>query len=236
MRSGAAKTLPALTGSAYLHLSDRMNRAVGAQAKNALALFGSTSPSYLILQSLDAVNPYLEVYPQKLEAFLGAVDVLKSRLVQHGYTLYGDEPMKISVDARAYGYTGLELAALFRERNMEPEFADRDHFVLMLTPELPSGALEKIERAFCAIPKREADAAPTPVFLPGETVLSVREAMLSESEILPVACCAGRVLAAASVGCPPAVPIIVCGERITEHALRCFEYYGITECCVVKGK
>jgi len=32
----------------------------------------------------------------------------------------------------------------------------------------------------------------------------------------------------------PAVPILVCGERITAHTLDCFEYYGITECCVTK--
>jgi len=44
---------------------------------------------------------------------------------------------------------------------------------------------------------------------------------------------AGRVLAAASVGCPPAVPIVVCGERIDESAVRAFAYYGIETCTVV---
>ena len=232
----AHKTRPALTGAAYLHLSDAMDAAVGAQAKNALALFGSTSPSYLILQSLDAVNVYLETYPKRLEAFLHAVNALKDKLTQYGYVLYGDEPLKISVDAKTYGYTGLELAARFREDNIEPEFADRDHFVLMLTPELPPDAPESIARAFGKIPKRDADMVQPPVFLPGENVLSIREAMLAEAEILPVGQCIGRILATPSVGCPPAVPILVCGERITAHTLRCFEYYGITECCVVKTK
>jgi len=39
-------------------------------------------------------------------------------------------------------------------------------------------------------------------------------------------------LAAATVGCPPAVPIVVCGERIDDAAVECFRYYGI-ECCLV---
>ena len=43
----------------------------------------------------------------------------------------------------------------------------------------------------------------------------------------------GLILAAATVGCPPAVPIVVCGERISEDALTCFAYYGIETCCVV---
>ncbi len=44
----------------------------------------------------------------------------------------------------------------------------------------------------------------------------------------------GRVLAAATVACPPAVPVVVCGERIDRAALACFRYYGITECTVVE--
>lgn len=230
----AHKTLPALTGAAYLHLSESANAAVGSLAKNALALFGSTSPSYLILQSLDAVNLYLENYPARLTRFLEEVYALKNALLRCGYVLYGNEPLKISVDAKAYGCTGNALAEIFRENNMEPEFADRDHFVLMLTPELSKDALVRVEQVFRSIPKKEADRERAPVFVPGERVLSIREAMLAESEILPVGQCVGRVLAAASVGCPPAVPILVCGERITAHTLDCFEYYGITECCVTK--
>jgi arginine/lysine/ornithine decarboxylase len=46
--------------------------------------------------------------------------------------------------------------------------------------------------------------------------------------------CVGRVLAAATVGCPPAVPIVVSGERIDESAVACFRYYGIKTCAVVK--
>ena len=44
----------------------------------------------------------------------------------------------------------------------------------------------------------------------------------------------GRVLASVTVSCPPAVPIVVSGERINEAALQCFAYYGIESCCVVK--
>ena len=55
----AHKTLPVLTGGAYLHISENGKKyACGAQ--NALALFASTSPSYLILSSLDECNAYFE--------------------------------------------------------------------------------------------------------------------------------------------------------------------------------
>ena len=57
--------------------------------------------------------------------------------------------------------------------------------------------------------------------------------MLSPAEVLDVKSCVGRVLAAATVGCPPAVPIVVSGEVISEEAIACFRYYGMETCAVV---
>ena len=63
----AHKTLPVLTGGAYLHLGSSV-QADEAAVRNALALFGSTSPSYLILQSLDAANAVLaDGFREKLD-------------------------------------------------------------------------------------------------------------------------------------------------------------------------
>lgn len=231
----AHKTLPVLTGGAYLHLSSRIPSELDAQAKNALMLFGSTSPSYLILQSLDGANAYLEDYPQRLKPFLMAVDALKDALQSHGYALYGNEPLKLTIKTKAYGYTGTAIADLLRSQNMEPEFADQDYLVLMLSPETGSEGLRKLKHTLCQIPRQEAIAQNPPIFSPEERCLSVREAMLSASEILPAERCLGRILAIPSVGCPPAVPVLLCGERISEHALSCFAYYGITHCCVVKN-
>jgi arginine/lysine/ornithine decarboxylase len=64
--------------------------------------------------------------------------------------------------------------------------------------------------------------------------MSIREATLSAAETVPVDKSEGRILAAATVGCPPAVPIVVCGERIDKHALSCFAYYNVKTCTVVK--
>ena len=80
----AHKTLPVLTGGAYLHLSQRMDALFGVRGKNALMLFGSTSPSYLILQSLDAANLRMKDYPAKLEKLIPVIDAFKLRLQQAG--------------------------------------------------------------------------------------------------------------------------------------------------------
>ena len=230
----AHKTLPALTGAAYLHLSGDMDRALGPQVKNAMMVFGSTSPSYLIMQSLDAVNAYLESYPQRLRAYLDGLEALKEGLIEQGYSLHGNEPLKLTIDAKAYGYSGVSMADYLRSLDIEAEFADPDHIVLMLTPENGSDGLQRIKDALIKLPKKDKIPETAPALIPGQPLMSIRSAMFSESEVLPVEKCVDRVLAVPTVGCPPAVPILMCGEKVTEHAMECFRYYGITECCVVK--
>ena len=226
----AHKTFPVLTGGAYLHVAEEF----APQCKNALQLFGSTSPSYLIMESLDGANAYLaNGYSEKLAAFAEKVQALKERLAAQGYTLQGDEPMKVTIAAKSYGYTGEALAAVLLEKNIVCEFADRDFMVLMLTPELGEDGLRRLEEVLRAVEKKAAIEELPPAFHACTPVMSVREAMLSPSETVTVEESVGRVLAAASVGCPPAVPIVVCGERIDSEAAACFAYYGIKTCVVV---
>lgn len=228
----AHKTLPVLTGGAYLHVAASAPALFAAQAKNALQLFGSSSPSYLVLQSLDAANADLAAgYAERLAACCGAVQTLKETLAAHGYTLQGDEPMKLTIAAKAYGYTGDALAAQLLAQNIVCEFHDGDFVVMMLTPDT---ALPRLEAALLRIPKRPPITAQAPAFHRCERVLSVREAVLSPCEEVAVAESVGRVLAAASVGCPPAVPIVMCGERIDAAAAERLAYYGIKTCTVVR--
>jgi arginine/lysine/ornithine decarboxylase len=226
----AHKTLPVLTGGAYLHAGAQFSP---AQVRSALALFGSTSPSYLILQSLDAANDYLTQYPKMLAAFIPRVQALKATLAADGWQLCGQEPLKITLLPKSRGYTGTDLAQILRHSGIEPEFSDPDHLVLMLTPQISADSLALLEQILLLIPRRESIADLPPAPGEGEPVLSIREAMLSPGEEVPVEESVGRILADPSVGCPPAVPIVVCGERIGKQILDRFLYYGIRRVCVV---
>jgi len=233
--ASAHKTLPVLTGGAYLHIAKDAPAMFAEQAKNALALFGSTSPSYLILQSLDAANAYLaDGYRHKLEDFSKRMAAFSGKLVRHGFELHGNEVLKLTIATKPYGYRGEEFSDLLLAKGIVSEFADPDYVVFMLTPEIGEQELERLAAELMSIPRREAVTEASPALRRTQRVMSVTEAMLCPSEILPAGECEGRVLAAASVGCPPAVPIVVCGERIDAHAIRCFEYYGIKELGVLR--
>lgn len=229
----AHKTLPVLTGGAYLHTAK--GSSLAEQVKNALALFGSTSPSYLILQSLDMTNALLAGdHPRKLCAFAEKVAELKKRLTAHGFRLHGDEPLKLTISTKPCGYAGKAFAQILQENNVFCEFVDPDFAVMMLTPELGEQGLKRLEEVLLSVPQKAVILEKPPVFRKAEKVMSVREAVLAPCEQIPVTESAGRVLALASVGCPPAVPILVCGERIDENAISCFSYYGTETCTVVK--
>jgi len=231
----AHKTLPALTGGAYLHLSKSLPPCFCAEAKTALSLFGSTSPSYLILQSLDAVNAYItDGYIEKLSTFTEQVDRLKDNLQLKGYRLIGDEPLKITVDAKPYGYSGIELANILFEKRIVCEFCDPDFVVFMLTPDVGINGLETLFDAMLAIPMREMKYDRCPTFSIPERVYSPRETLFLQTERVFVAESLGRVSAHMTIGCPPAVPVVVCGERINNETVAMFEYYGISSCVVIK--
>ena len=228
----AHKTLPVLTGGAYLHIGAQHPHLV-RQAKTALALFGSTSPSYLIMQSLDAANAVLDgAYRAELAQFVAQYEQMKSRLT--GWGVVGTEPLKLTIETKPRGYYGTEVAQILRAQGIEGEFADPDYVVFMITPEIGKAGLDRLEKALMEIPAKTAILEAPPKFHLPQRALSIRVAAFSESEVIPVAEGLGRILASPTVGCPPAVPVVACGERIDEAALNCFRYYGINTCTVVR--
>ena len=221
----AHKTLPVLTGGAYLHISKRLPSFWCEKGKAALALFGSTSPSYLTLASLDACNRYLAGdYPARLAGFVARLDALKAQLRAVGWSIPESEPLKLTIQGFA-GCSAPQLAEHLRRHGMECEYADRDFLVLMLTPE-NDVHLERLEDALKELSPQSCALIELPLPVT-EQVVSIRTAVFAPAEVIPVEQAEGRICAAPLVACPPAIPIVVSGERITREAIKLFQYYGI---------
>ena len=230
----AHKTLPVLTGGAYLHISPTVAD-LGEQAEHALSLFASTSPSYLILQSLDGCNAYLEDgFAADLATCCDKVQALKTALVESGYALVGDEPLKITIAAKAFGYLGDEVAEYLESHGIVCEFADPDHLVMMLSAAVTAEDFRRLTTALCALTKREPLTDTMPTIGKPQVKMSLREALFAPAEVLPLTDCVGRVLASPTVSCPPAVPVLVGGEVVDEDAIGVFRYYGYQTLRIVK--
>ena len=231
----AHKTLPVLTGGAYLHVSKNAAPAFVQAARDRLALFASTSPSYLILQSLDLCNRYLASdYPQRLSACIERIERAKERITSNGFSVLSSEPLKIVVCAADGGYAGDELAAHLRTHGVEAEFADATHLVLMITPETNERDFLRLEAAFDSVSTKAPIAIAIPALSQGERVMTIRQAILAPHETVLLEKALGRVCASPTVSCPPAIPIAVSGERITEDTVNIMKHYGFDSVCVVK--
>ena len=109
---------------------------------------------------------------------------------------------------------------------IEPEFSDSEYTVLMLTPENSDSDLENL---ICAIEKAQntkCESVPNAP-KPHESATSIREAIFSPFERIAVSKALGRISASPTVSCPPAVPIVISGERITQEDILLFEHYGV---------
>lgn len=230
----AHKTLPVLTGGAYLHISKNAPAWFSNSAESAMALFASTSPSYLILSSLDRANLYLsDGYKTRLEKFAVAVNALKDNIKKMGFTLVGDEPLKLTVSVKPFGYTGYEISEILKKQNIICEFADPDYIVFMFTPETGEEGLLRLQTAFSEIKKKTAITALPPKPTAKIKKIAPSRAIYMETKEIPVEQSIGKICADLSVNCPPAIPIVICGEVIDRNAVENFKYYGISKIKVI---
>lgn len=240
----AHKTLPALTGTAYLHISRSAPAGFADRARDALSLFGSTSPSYLLLASLDLCNRYLsDGFRSDLAACVSRVAEARVTLRDHGWQVADTEPMKLTLRAPA-GLSGSQLAERLLKADIVCEYADREYVVMMPSVGTSTHDLHRLLHTMGNCPP-ESDSSggqnSSPAagdfrcHLPAPQVaLRVRDAIFSLSETVPTELAEGRVCAAPTVSCPPAIPLAVSGEIITAAHIRLFEHYGIRNVSVVR--
>lgn len=231
----AHKTLPVLTGGAYLHLSDFLNQVWKDDVKHFMEYFSSTSPSYLIMASLDATNEVLDTtFKKSLSECIQRVDVLKNALIQHGYTILSGEPMKITISTKEFGYTGNEIANLLMESDIYPEFYDSDYIVLMPSPYNTKDDLKRLETCLCKIERKSVVFNSFPKLERARKVMNVRQALFAPSKMIEVSKSLGQVCSSVSVSCPPAILPVIPGEVISESSIEVMKYYGIETVRVVK--
>ena len=229
----AHKTLPVLTGGAYLHLSRGVPEELRREAKQALALFGSTSPSYLTLCSLDECNAYLAgPFRQNLAEWTALLGKTRQALRQNGWQVEESDPLRLTLRAPEK-MTGVMLAQRLREAGMECEYADGEHLVMMLTPQ---NRPEELHWLIETLGRNERPPKPAEkLLLPkAKQEMSIREAMLRPQERIPAEKALGRICGSPTVACPPAIPIAVSGERIGPEAAALFRRYGVESVEVVK--
>jgi lysine decarboxylase len=234
MLTSTHKIVGSLTQSAMLHVAPTGRIDTGAVAR-AVRLVRSTSPSSLLMASLDAARRQLAVHGEALldrtihaaarardaiNAIPGCATLGPSFIGRPG--IAGKDPLRIVVDVRGTGCTGYEVAAALRASyDIYVELATHATLVLVLGLGQPVDALERLAHDFAETVKRIARAGEEtavsrpPVALEHETVVAPRDAFLGPSEAVAVEDAIGRISCESIAGYPPGVPALLPGERVT---------------------
>ncbi|MDD3429116.1 MAG: aminotransferase class V-fold PLP-dependent enzyme [Oscillospiraceae bacterium] len=225
----AHKTLPCLTGAAMLHLK---NAALAKRARQLLNRYSSTSPSYLILASLDSVCGGLKNGIFNFAHITEQVSRIREEFCD--WILPVDDPFKITLCPEKIGYTTTEINKELVYDGIYPEFVSDRYIVLMASTSntnIDFSLLSKILKGFTPkaplVTELEKLSPPT-------IMCNLREAMFAPSIEVNTCVAAGRIAATVQTPCPPGIPVVVPGEKITPNIVRMLMKSGILTVDVVK--
>lgn len=221
------KTLPCLTGCGYLHI--REGSVFADRAKEIMGMFGSSSPSYLMLQSLDLCNRFIDERRDRAERVFKEIRRLKSALLNLGFGLYESDPMRITVDGFGAGYGGFELNEILEKKNIYCEYCDNRYVVLLFSVSQKFEDFGKILKAFEEIPVKGGIESNEIEFELPKAAVSPKEAVFAPSRLVPLKTAEGKICGEIRCGCPPCVPLVMPGEVYSEKCLQMLEGYGVKE-------
>ena len=187
------------------------------------SVFGSSSPSYPMMISLDCARDYLdgkgmEEY-RRVARRTAALRAAFPSLQEGELRL---DPTRLTLTSP----DGNALAQALEGENIWPEMADSGHVVLILTAQDSEDDLHRLEEAL----QRHRNLLGTPPILPPppmpKPVRSLREALFAPVERLPLENCLGRVAAGQLAPYPPGVPVVAPGEVIGEKELAYLREIG----------
>ena len=209
----AHKTLGAYTGGAWLHL-----RRAGDEPRlrRMLRMVSTSSPSFLILRSLDDARAFMDAHGREaLARLVGLCDATRGRLRALGFPCpsLGD-PTRLYIRTDGLGLSGWAALRQLSSLGVEMEMADARGVVAICTVYDRAEDFDRLVAAFARLqPGEGVPSFPAPAY--GERAMSAREAALGAARAMPLERAAGAI-AARSVGAyPPGCAIVAPGERFT---------------------
>jgi len=229
------KVLTSLTQSSLLHRQGR--RIDRERLAHMLRLVQTSSPSYLLMASLDACRRQLALEGRMLlDRLLALAREVRERIgTLPGLAVLGPEdlcrdfaldPTRLTVNVQGAGFGGPEAAAFLREQGVQPEMADPANVVFILTVGDDAATAEGLVGALAALaaarkPGRGSRKVPEALPLP-PLRLPPREAVFAPRERVPLARARNRIAGEEIVPYPPGIPLLNPGEEITPEVIEAF--------------
>lgn len=235
------KTLGAMTQASMLHLQG--NRININRVDKALQLLESSSPSYLLLASLDAARQQIAIHGKELLTYtLQLADRARNKISQiPGLSVFNFSPLvstssfdktRLTVTVSQLGITGFEAEEILDEQfNVTPEFASLQHLTFIISLGNTAADIEQLVKAFTNLAEKyskhhkpflaiEKGLENVISHLNTSASLSPRQAFFAATETVPITETINRTCAEIVCPYPPGIPILMPGEIITTTALE----------------
>lgn len=204
------KTLPALTQTAVLHIG---SEALIDAAECTLSLYQTSSPSYLLMSSIDRARAFMEENgPARLDALIKTV---RENRTENLLTLKGKDILRL-----VFLCDGMKAAEILEENNIVPEMHGPGYVVCIVTVMDEPEAVKALLSLCASLPPYSGEMPRVPAACPKMTP---REAFYKKSILIPAEKAAGHISKNALLLYPPGIPIVAPGEIITDEALSCLK-------------
>ena len=240
------KTGGSMSQSSMLHIA-KNSKINAVEVEKALKLLHTTSPSIILLSSLDAARANLESARGK-DAIARAVknakylrsEIDKMEHIHHLKSDFGYKTDVTKVFIKADGLSGKRLESILEiDFNIEVESAS-DNGLLILSNignkrsdiEYLVKCLKKIDQSHYSDIYYLENKKHMPMLTP-QIEMSLRDAFYSDKETVKKEDAVGRICAEVIAECPPGISILLPGELITEAHLPYLVDYDVLE--VVKN-
>ena len=212
----AHKTLPAMGQTALLFANGIDHNRI----RRVASIYGSSSPSYPMMASMDVARQWLLDHPEEYERAIAHADRLREKFPSlKGLPM---DPARLTVKVK----NGEEFAQKLEDRGIFPEMDDGGHIVLICTAMDPDENFTRLEAALEELRDEMGDCDPLPAPPLPKRVMSLREALFSDQETVPLSECLGRVSACQVAPYPPGVPVVAPGEAFSEKELSYLRKIG----------
>jgi len=232
------KVAGALTQSSLLHL--KTNLIDELRLDSALRMTMSTSPSYILLTSLELARDELEkTGDSQWEMVISLAEHIKSEIRKlDGFScpekqsldaagIFDNDPTRIIINCDAAEISGWDLKdQLWKDYDIDVEMADSRNILLLLTPGNTEteavnliSAMKLISRMSSLNRNERISASAQLTKAPDipDMVLTPRQAYFSKTRTVPWGEMIGKVAAEPAVPYPPGIPVLYPGEIITEE-------------------
>lgn len=236
--NGLHKTLPVLTQGACMHFGR-----TGLPAERfvkARSLLTTTSPSYLIMASIDLARDWMQRhgrqaleralhfsrhYRQKINSIKG-INTLFQELMITGVEAI--DPLKIMISVQDLAIDGFIMSRLLREEwHIEVEWESRHAILAMMSIFHDRQDWERLYQALLQIAKRAGyrplAAEPPPAMPHPRVQMSPREAFFASKRRVPFKDSIHHIAGEMVVPYPPGIPCLLPGEMITPEVYSCLQ-------------